>query len=35
MEPDDSPKFGRLLLCLIAAVALIGLITYLSEAAYS
>ncbi len=34
MEPDDSPKFGRLLLVLAAAVALIGVITFLSEAAY-
>lgn len=35
MAQNDSPKFGRLLLVLIAAVGLIGLITYLAEAAYS
>jgi hypothetical protein len=34
MEPDDSPKFGRLLLVLLAAVALVGLITFVSEAVY-
>ena len=32
---DDSPKFGRLLLILVAAVALIVLITFASEAYYS
>ena len=32
---DDSPKFGRLLLILIAAVALIGVVTVASEAFYS
>lgn len=32
---DDSPKFGRLLLILIAAVALIGVLTLVSEALYS
>jgi hypothetical protein len=36
MEPreadDGKPKFGRLLLVLIAAVGLIGVITFASEA---
>lgn len=31
---DGSPKFGRLLLVLLAAVALIGVITFASEAYY-
>jgi hypothetical protein len=30
-----SPKFGRLLLLLVAAVALIGVITFVSESFYS
>ncbi len=32
---DGSPKFGRLLLVLIAAVMLIVVITFASEAMYS
>lgn len=32
---DDSPKFGRLLLILAAAVAVVGVLTLVSEAAYS
>jgi hypothetical protein len=32
---DDSPKFGRLLLILVAVVALIGVLTVVSEAFYS
>ncbi|WP_189346837.1 hypothetical protein [Undibacterium macrobrachii] len=31
-EDDGSPKFGRLLLILLAAVALIVLITFATEA---
>ncbi len=34
-EHDDSPKFGRLLLVLFAAVALIVVITFASEAFYT
>ncbi|TCS38408.1 hypothetical protein EDC30_102146 [Paucimonas lemoignei] len=36
-EPNvsDSPKFGRLLIILVAAVLLIALITVASEAYYS
>ena len=34
-EPDDSPKFGRLLIVLVLAVMLIACITFLSEALYS
>lgn len=34
-EPDDSPKFGRLLIVLVLAVLLIAGITFLSEAMYS
>lgn len=32
---DDSPKFGRLLIVLLLAVALVGLITFATEAYYS
>ena len=32
---DDSPKFGRLLLVLLAAVILVILITFVSEAIYT
>jgi hypothetical protein len=32
---DDAPKFGRLLIVLIVAVALIGVITFASEAYFS
>lgn len=32
---EDGPKFGRLLLILVAAVGLIVLITFASEAYYS
>lgn len=32
---DDSPKFGRLLLILVAVVALIAVLTVVSEAMYS
>lgn len=32
---DDSPKFGRLLLVLLAAVMLVVVITFASEAYYS
>ena len=32
---DDKPNFGRLLLVLVLAVALIGVIVALSEAYYS
>ena len=28
---DDSPKFGRLLIALVLAVALIGVVTLASE----
>lgn len=31
---DETPKFGRLLLVLVAAVALLGVITFVSEAYY-
>lgn len=35
-EPDDgTPKFGRLLLVLIAAVLLVAAITFASAAWYS
>jgi hypothetical protein len=35
-EPDDGlPKFGRLLLVLIAAVLLVALLTFASVAWYS
>ena len=33
--PDDSPKFGRLLIVLVLAVLLMVGITFLSEAMYS
>ncbi len=33
--PDDSPKFGRLLIVLVFAVALIVAITFAAEAFYS
>ena len=33
-DNDGTPKFGRLLLVLLSAVALIGLITFASEAYY-
>ncbi len=32
---EGSPKFGRLLICLIIAVLAIGLLTWASEAYYS
>lgn len=32
---DGNPKFGRLLLVLLAAVCLVGVITVVSEAFYS
>ena len=32
---DGNPKFGRLLLVLAAAVILVGVITFVSEAMYS
>ncbi len=32
---DGNPKFGRLLLVLAAAVILVGIITFASEALYS
>jgi hypothetical protein len=37
VEDDDegSPKFGRLLIVLILVVALIGVITFASEAYYT
>ena len=31
-EDDGSPKFGRLLAVLLLAVALVGIITFASEA---
>lgn len=34
-EPDGNPKFGRLLLVLVAAVILVAIITFASEAMYS
>jgi hypothetical protein len=33
-DDNGSPKFGRLLLVLLSAVALIGVITFASEAYY-
>lgn len=33
-EKDDAPKFGRLLIVLLA-VALIGVLTFAAEAYYS
>lgn len=32
---DGTPKFGRLLLVLLLAVALIGVLTFAAEAYYS
>ena len=32
---DDAPKFGRLLLILVAAVLVIVALTFVSEAMYS
>lgn len=32
---DGSPKFGRLLIVLVLAVALIGVITFAAEAYYT
>ncbi|SNS41078.1 hypothetical protein SAMN06265795_102589 [Noviherbaspirillum humi] len=32
---DGAPKFGRLLIVLVAAVVLIGIITLLTERMYS
>ncbi len=34
-EKDDAPKFGRLLIVLLLAVALIGALTFAAEAYYS
>ena len=34
-QDDGSPKFGRLLIVLVLAVALIGVITLTAEAYYS
>ena len=34
-EPDDSPKFGRLLIVLVLAVLLIAGLTFMLEALYS
>jgi hypothetical protein len=34
-DPGQSPNFGRLLVILLLAVALIGVITFASEAYYS
>jgi len=34
-EKDDAPKFGRLLIVLLLAVALIGVLTFAAEAYYS
>ena len=34
-EKDDAPKFGRLLIVLLLAVALIGVLTLSAEAYYS
>lgn len=33
-EDDGNPKFGRLLLVLLAVVALIGVLTFATEAYY-
>ena len=33
-QDDGSPKFGRLLIVLVLAVALIGVITFAAEAYY-
>ncbi len=32
---DGTPKFGRLLIVLVLAVALIGVLTFAAEAYYS
>lgn len=32
---DGNPKFGRLLIVLVLAVALVGVITFATEAFYS
>ncbi len=32
---DGAPKFGRLLIVLVLAVALIGVLTFAAEAYYS
>ncbi len=34
-DKDDAPKFGRLLIVLLLAVALIGVLTFAAEAYYS
>ena len=34
-DKDDAPKFGRLLIVLLLAVALIGILTLSAEAYYS
>jgi hypothetical protein len=34
-EHDGNPRFGRLLLVLVAAVILVAIITFASEAMYS
>jgi len=34
-EKDGTPKFGRLLIVLVLAVALIGVLTFAAEAYYS
>ncbi|WP_260115149.1 hypothetical protein [Pseudoduganella guangdongensis] len=33
-DDDGNPKFGRLLLVLLAVVALIGVLTFATEAYY-
>jgi hypothetical protein len=33
-DDDGTPKFGRLLIVLLSAVALVGFITFASEAYY-
>ncbi|TWI64367.1 hypothetical protein IP91_03136 [Pseudoduganella lurida] len=34
-DDDGSPKFGRLLIVLLLAVALVGVLTFASEAYFS
>jgi hypothetical protein len=34
-DDDGSPKFGRLLIVLLCAVALVGVITFASEAYFT
>ena len=34
-ENDGTPKFGRLVIVLVLAVALIGVLTFAAEAYYS